>query len=62
MQLELAPYYLYLFVIHQSKNCRNLNMDVYENREAQFDPLEEKTWTSLPIGREGVSLLRYTPT
>ena len=37
-------------------------MDVYENREAQFDPLEEKTWTSLPIGREGVSLLRYTPT
>ena len=27
-------------------------MDVYEHREAQFDPLEEKTWTSLPIGRE----------
>ena len=26
-----------LCVIHQSKNCRNLNMDVYENRETQFD-------------------------
>jgi len=28
-------------------------MDVYENMEtSQFEPPEEKTWTSLPIGKE----------